>query len=131
MVKRGLTVFIAGYLKTYTQDYEYFPGASMHSSEFSFFFVASCFITEMIICRIDIKNRYENLPLTNHLLRLLVALYIVSASGYLIYKLISLPQQRYVSPKEWVAVIINVIIIFILARQLLRLNNRKFILVTD
>ncbi len=85
----------------------------------------------MIIFRIDFKNRGENLPLTNQLLRLLVALYIIAASGYLLYKLFTLPQQHNVSSKEWAAVIINAIIIVVLGRQLLRLNNKKFIVITD
>jgi hypothetical protein len=85
----------------------------------------------MIICRIEIRGDHENSLVLNQLLKLLVACYVVAASAYLIYKLFTLSQQPHPSSKEWAAIFINFIIIFVLTRQLLRLNNKKFILITD
>ncbi len=85
----------------------------------------------MAICRIDIKNNNENSIFLNQFLKALVACYIILASAFLLYKLYSLPQQQHTSTKEWLAVIINFIIIIFLTLQLLRTSIKRFILITD
>lgn len=85
----------------------------------------------MTTCRIDIKNNNENSIFLNQILKTLVACYIILASAFLLYKLYSLPQQQHTSTKEWLAVIINFIIIVILTLQLLKTNTKRFILITD
>jgi len=85
----------------------------------------------MAICRIDIKNNNENSIFLNQFLKVLVACYIILASAFLLYKLYSLPQQQHTSTKEWLAVIINFIIIIFLTLQLLRTSIKRFILITD
>jgi hypothetical protein len=85
----------------------------------------------MAICRIDIKNNNENSIFLNQFLKALVASYIILALAFLLYKLFSLPQQQHTSTKEWLAVVINFIIIVFLTLQLLRTSIKRFILVTD
>jgi len=84
----------------------------------------------MVIYRINIKNSTESSIFINRLLKFLVAVYIIGASGYLVYKFYTL-SFRHTSDKEWAAIIINFLIIIILALQLIKTINRKYILITD
>jgi hypothetical protein len=85
----------------------------------------------MTAYRITIKNSAESANILNGLLKILVLVYIICASGYLIYKLSSLSLQSHWSWKEWAAIVINLIIIVYLALQLLKTSRDKFILVTE
>jgi hypothetical protein len=84
----------------------------------------------MIIYRIDIKNNAESSIFLNRLLKLLVAVYIIAAFGYLMYKFYTL-SLHHTSDKEWAAITINLLIIVVLALQLLKTVNKKYILITD
>lgn len=81
--------------------------------------------------RIDIKNdKYKSIRLYQ-ILRIFMACYIVGASVFLFYKVESRLHTSWTSGKEWAAIGVNLLIIFLLARQLLITDNRKFIFVTD
>jgi hypothetical protein len=84
----------------------------------------------MTTLRITIKNSAESSNILNVFLRILVLVYIVCASGYLIYKLSILPLQTHRSGREWAAILINLIIIIYLGLQLLKTSRDKFILIT-
>ncbi|HEX4374693.1 MAG TPA: hypothetical protein VHZ50_15425 [Puia sp.] len=56
--------------------------------------------------------------------------YIFLAGAYLLYKFFTL-IQRHTSKQEWAAILINLAIIILLTLQLLKTNNKKYILITD
>ncbi|HLY71832.1 MAG TPA: hypothetical protein VKR53_18995 [Puia sp.] len=80
--------------------------------------------------RIDIKNNSERSTFLNRLFKYLVIMYVFLASAYLMYKFFTL-IQRHTSKQEWAAILVNLVIIILLILQLLRTNNKKYILITD
>jgi Na+(H+)/acetate symporter ActP len=80
--------------------------------------------------RIDIKNSSQNSIFLNRLLKLLVLAYVFLAIPYLLYKFFTLIQQH-TSKQEWAAIMINLVIVILLAWQLIKTSNKKYILITD
>ena len=56
--------------------------------------------------------------------------YVFLAGAYLFYKFFTL-IQRHTSKEEWVAILINLVIVILLTLQLFKTSNKKYILVTD
>jgi len=82
----------------------------------------------MTTYRIDIKKESEQLPFGYSLLKWVIALYVVVAACFLLYKFYSL-LFRNIAFSEWMAVGINLVLVSILTRQLLRLNETRFLIV--
>jgi hypothetical protein len=84
----------------------------------------------MVSYRIDIKKESGKLPVIYTLLKWVILIYVIVASAFLLNKLYSL-VFRHIALSEWLAISLNLLLVIILIRQLLRLNEVKYLIVTD
>ena len=85
----------------------------------------------MSYLRIDIKKGNVKLPFIFKLLKWVIMIYVILASVYLVDKVYYLLFEHNGGFYEWLAVVLNLVLIAILVRQLFRLNEVRYIIVTD
>ncbi len=81
--------------------------------------------------RIDIKPKTGKLPFIYILLKWVILVYITGASIFLLDKIYFLLARHINTFYQWLAVILNLLLVVVLARQLLRLNEVRYLIVTE
>ena|SRR5579871_5194164 len=85
----------------------------------------------MIYCRIDARQGEAKALFISKLLKWAAIIYVIAAFSFLLYKLGYLWFRHSGTTKEVLMIFLNIVIFLALIRQLLKLNEVKYIVVTD
>jgi hypothetical protein len=81
--------------------------------------------------RIDIKRETGKLPFIYVLLKWVIMIYVIGASVFLLDKLYYLIFRHNARSFEWLAFLINLLLVVILVLRLLKLNEVRYLVVSD
>jgi hypothetical protein len=93
-----------------------------------FFVVSRSYMTPY---RIDIKRETGKLPFVYILLKWFIMVYVIAASVFLLDKLYYLIFRHSARSFEWAAFLINLLLVIILVFRLLKLNDVRYLVVSD
>jgi hypothetical protein len=85
----------------------------------------------MTYCKIEAKKGDRKISILNKLLKWSAIVYVTAAFSFMIYKLALLFVKHNGDLKECFAILLNILFFIAIIRQLLRLNQVKYIIITD
>jgi hypothetical protein len=85
----------------------------------------------MTYCKIEAKKGERKISFTNKLLKWAAIVYVTAASSFMLYKLGTLFLKHNGDVKECLAILLNILLFIAIIRQLLKLNQVKYIIITD